>query len=1199
MPVLRVLIVLACLAAPRAALANPADGRVAAGAAAISSAGGTLTVTQSTPRAVIDWQSFDISAGETTRFIQPSAHAIALNRVANAAQASVINGHLFANGQVIVINPNGVVIGPLGTVDVAGFIATTADIDTAHFMNTRGMLDFNRAGSASGRVENQGRITLKDEGLALLAAPDVRNSGVIEGRLARLQLAAGDIFGVDMYGDGLLQVAVRPRATPRRINADNTGSLVTDGGRILMTAAAAGDAVNAAINTSGVMEAKSLVAQGGEIVLTGSGAQVSVAGRLDASGKTGGGVIRIGTNKKGEAAHNVAVNNGARLTADAIEKGDGGDILLWSQEKTQANGAFSAQGGRQGGNGGMVETSSAGMLDIARARVDTRAPAGRYGTWLLDPSVLVINQGMADSFGASQSNVSLVAGAMRFDADINLAATGVGINAGTSVGALTLSGHYIRTHGGDVTITAKGALQANNATLYTQGGDVSLSGRSVSLDGAAIATGGGAYAVRATGGAALLTQANAVIDTSVQSSIADPLPAIPIVITAFSQSKTYGTADPVLAYAVSGTFKQGDTLSGALARAAGEDVGDYAVTTGTLGVQAASGYAYAVTFHAGNLKITPAPLLIAAQDATKAYGRDMAQIAGGFTAQGLVAGDSVTHVSYTSAGQGAAAQAGNYALDISSAQGSGLSNYFISYVPAVLHVTPAPLLITAQDARKVYGAAAALGGAAFTAGTLYNADTVQSVRLASAGADALAQTGVYPILVSGAQGTGLANYAISYAAGNMTVLPAPLSIVALNRTKTYGALDPLGAGGYRAEGLLNADIVSDVSLASAGAGAHASVGSYALTPSHATGTGLGNYSISYVDGVLDVTPAALTLSANNMAKTYGAQVVAQDAGFTVAGLKNDDAVSSVALQSAGGAAVAGAGTYAIVPSSAAGRGLENYAVTYKSGQMTVVRAKMTIAARPVSKTYGDAYVFSADNYDVTGLLNADAVSHVTLDSKGAAASAAVGGYAITLSQAIGTGLANYDITYASSVMHVTPAALTVAAQDMQKPYGQTLTARDIGFHTTALYNGDTVAGVFASSAGMAATAQAGDYALVPQGAFGTGLSNYDIHYVAGGLHVLPPPAPAAHTEPPLIPAAADNAPPATAPVAPAPFNTAQTGVYYYASVAAAQTQDAPDMLLRTPAVLNALAPAAGGTAQGFDAVSCVNAVLQGLPCAAR
>ncbi len=287
------------MTSPKTAQANPAGGTVVGGAATITNTPTELQINQSSQNTVINWNSFNIAKGETTHFYQPGTSAVALNRVVNSQQISTINGNLLANGHVLIINPNGVLIGPSGNVDTAGFIATSADIANDAFMSGNGKLDFNIAGSAHASVVNQGTITVEGEGLAALVAPTVSNDGVIQGNLSKIQLGAADTFGVDLYGDGLLSLAVGSNGAPRTLTAENAGSIVASGGKVLMTAAAANDVVNSVINNSGVVQAQSLVDHNGVIILTAPGANVTVSGTLDVSGANGGD-IKIGGDSGGK-----------------------------------------------------------------------------------------------------------------------------------------------------------------------------------------------------------------------------------------------------------------------------------------------------------------------------------------------------------------------------------------------------------------------------------------------------------------------------------------------------------------------------------------------------------------------------------------------------------------------------------------------------------------------------------------------------------------------------------------------------------------------------------------------------------------------------------------------------------------------------------------------------------------------------------
>jgi filamentous hemagglutinin family protein len=470
------------------ALANPTGGVVAGGSATITSTSTTEQINQTSENAVINWNTFNIAAGEKTQFIQPNPSAVALNRVFNSTELSTIDGNLAANGHVIIINPNGVIIGPGGNIDTAGFIATSANIADSSFMKSTGALDFNIAGKANAAIVNQGTITVEGEGLIALVAPTVRNDGVIQGNLARLQLGAADTFGVDLYGDGLLSLAVGTDTDKRTITVKNSGSIIAQGGKVLMTAAAASNVVDSVINNTGVIQAQSLVNKNGEIALTGAGADVTASGKIDASGVNGGD-IKISGNS-------VTVTSDAVVNADGGTSvngvGNGGTIVTWANNENDSEGTFSARGGAKGGNGGSIEVSTAGNVMLG-GLYDAAASHGLAGTFLLDPAALEIKSGS----GPTTSNViyeDTIAGESVSGTNVTLTATGSGITmdnladnilAGGS-GAITLAAtgatgsvvfantaNGISTTTGNITVTA-GSGGINIGNLQTTDGAISL-----------------------------------------------------------------------------------------------------------------------------------------------------------------------------------------------------------------------------------------------------------------------------------------------------------------------------------------------------------------------------------------------------------------------------------------------------------------------------------------------------------------------------------------------------------------------------------------------------------------------------------------------------------------------------------------------------------------------------------------------------
>jgi len=157
--------------------ANPAGEQVVGGAATFQRDGNKLTVNQATDRLAVNWQSFNIGAGESTHFNMPSSTSAALNRVIGGNPSSIY-GSLSANGILYLINPSGILVGPGGTVNAASFMASTLDVSTEQFMNAKNGAGMNFYGSSGESIINQGNITA-EKGDVFLVAQKVENRGTI------------------------------------------------------------------------------------------------------------------------------------------------------------------------------------------------------------------------------------------------------------------------------------------------------------------------------------------------------------------------------------------------------------------------------------------------------------------------------------------------------------------------------------------------------------------------------------------------------------------------------------------------------------------------------------------------------------------------------------------------------------------------------------------------------------------------------------------------------------------------------------------------------------------------------------------------------------------------------------------------------------------------------------------------------------
>lgn len=495
------LVVLLCFCGP--ALGLPSAPTVVSGSAHFTTNGSTLTVTNSA-NAIINWNSFSINNGELTRFVQPAATSAVLNRVIGS-DPSHIFGSLQSNGRVLLVNQNGVLFGPTARVDVNGLVASTLNISNEDFL--AGRLKF-AMGSLAGPLENQGEISTPSGGSVYLIAPDVTNSGIIKAPNGDIVLAAGN--EVLLVDSSMPEVAVVLSAPEHQ--AVNIGQLLADagrigvyggvvrqkgiisadsvvqdaGGRVFLKATTAvtleagsrttatgpsgGDiTIQASEGTtlvSGDVAANGHGAGGGAVQLLGQYVAIADQARIDASGATGGGTVLVGGDYRGQ---NPLVQNAlatylgadAAIIADGIMSGDGGKVILWSDNATRVYGAISARGGLSGGSGGFVETSGH-YLEAVRAP-DVSAPSGNGGTWLIDPYNLQIVS--TTPYGVVSSGTNPITFTSTMDSSMMDPTTIMtALNAGSSVIVETGAGG---TQPGDITV--------NSAITKTAGGSASLS----------------------------------------------------------------------------------------------------------------------------------------------------------------------------------------------------------------------------------------------------------------------------------------------------------------------------------------------------------------------------------------------------------------------------------------------------------------------------------------------------------------------------------------------------------------------------------------------------------------------------------------------------------------------------------------------------------------------------------------------------
>lgn len=350
--------------------AMPEGGVIRSGEGAVTQNGKEMTIRQDSGRLAMDWTDFNVGKDETVRFQQLGKDALALNRV-TGNQQSLIDGSLLSNGHVLLVNPNGVVIGKNASIDVGGLVASTAHVKDnfmKEFGNSTG--SFNLGGVSDGKIINEGTINAEG-GLVVLHAAKVENSGTIKSNGGSVLMAAADTLTLTPDTDGKLNFTVDGKVA--EASALNKGAITADGGTIVMTADSASDVMSTVVNNEGTLQARTLRKnEKGQILLEGNDkGQVEVSGTLDASGTD-----------DGQDAGNIKVIGQKTIVHDGTNLLAKGDV-----------------------NGGKIETSG-DVLDLGdNLNIDAKGVNGKAGEWLLDPLDVIIADKDKDPTGTdSYSN---------------------------------------------------------------------------------------------------------------------------------------------------------------------------------------------------------------------------------------------------------------------------------------------------------------------------------------------------------------------------------------------------------------------------------------------------------------------------------------------------------------------------------------------------------------------------------------------------------------------------------------------------------------------------------------------------------------------------------------------------------------------------------------------------------------------------
>ncbi|SFW48313.1 MBG domain-containing protein, partial [Chitinophaga sancti] len=808
-----------------------------------------------------------------------------------------------------------------------------------------------------------------------------------------------------------------------------------------------------------------------------------------------------------------------------------------------------------GGNGvsysGFVNSENAGVLTGALTYSGSSQGAANAGSYVISPSGLsAANYAITYvdgslSIGKAALTVTADNDSKIYDGVVYSGGNGVSYsgfvnseNAGVLTGTLTYSGssqgavnagNYVISPSGlsaaNYTITyVAGSLNIGKTTLtvtaiddsktydgvsYSGGNGVSYSGF-VNSENAGVLTGTLSYSGNSQGA---VNAGNYVISPSGLSALNYTITYVDgnlsigkaiLTVTANNVTKTYdgvsysggngvsysGFVNSETAGVLTGTLIYNGSSQGAV------NVGSYVISP--LGLSAVN---YTITYVAGSLSIGKAAFTVTADDATKTYDGVGYSGGNGVSYSGFVnsenAGVLTGTLIYSGSSQGAV-NVGSYVI---SPSGLSAANYTITYVDGSLSISKTSLTVTADDATKTYDGVGYSGGNGVSYSGFVNSETagVLTGTLSYNGSSQGAvNVGTYVISPSG---LSAANYSITYVDGSLSIAKAALTVTAIDATKTYDGVSYSGGNGVSYNGFVNSENASVLTgtLTYSGSSQGAmNVGSYVISPS---GLSAANYTITYVDGSLNIGKAALTVTANNATKTYDGVIYSGGNGVSYSGFVNSEnagVLTGTLIYGGSSQGAVNVGTYVISPS---GLSAANYSITYLDGSLSIGKAALTVTANNATKIYDGVGYSGGNGVSYSGFVNSENAGVLigTLTYSGSSQGAVnAGSYVITPS---GLSAANYTITYVDGGLSIGKAALTVTANNATKTYDGVIYSGGNGVSYSGFVNSEN-AGVLTGTLIYGGSSQGavnvGNYVMAVSG---LSAANYTITYVDGSLSI--------------------------------------------------------------------------------------------------
>jgi hypothetical protein len=499
-----------------------------------------------------------------------------------------------------------------------------------------------------------------------------------------------------------------------------------------------------------------------------------------------------------------------------------------------------------------------------------------------------------------------------------------------------------------------------------------------------------------------------------------------LAIAADNKARTYGGVNPALTYTTNG-FVNGDSRADlqtlpviTCAATATSPTGEYNIV-----ISGAADANYSFIYQNAKLTVNKAPLTVKANNINRAYGVANPTLTLSYT--GFQNGETASVLSELPVAVTNArttSNVGSYDIFVG---GGSATNYELAYQNGTLTIGKAVINVIPDNKTRFYGDA----NPAFTFNYsgFVNEDTedvLTSLPALTCSATLTSNVGNYAITPSGAAAQ---NYNFNYQQGILTVQKRNLQVIPDNKSRIYGDANPALTLSY--VGFVNVNTVAVITTqpqAATSATISSNVGDYSITCSGGNAT---NYSFTYETGTLNITKAALSITANNASRNYGAG----NPTFTLSysGFKNGNTQSSLSPQpqiTTTATATSAVGAY---PLTVSGGTAVNYELSYIDGTLTINKASVTVKANSLSMTYGDNTPQYTCNY--TGFANGETASVLSVlptFSCNATSYSNTGSYTITPS---GAQAQNYSFAYQSGTLTIGKSPLAISVQNEQRIVG--------------------------------------------------------------------------------------------------------------------------------------------------------------------